>query len=301
MEALEKIINRFVKSFNSRDYNAIIQDFNQKMLKDIPLKKAKELFSSIIDNYGKIEKLFPPRATSKLEAIFPAQFEKIKLDIKITLDNKNQITGLWILPAETNLYVPEKNESQLELPFKEEWFVFWGGDTEELNQHKTVTNQQFAFDFLILDKEKKSYKYQGNKNTDYYAFGKKVLSPGKGIVTEIIDGVRDNNPRSMNPYSALGNTVFIQHNENEVSVIAHLKQNSIKVKVGDKVKVGQVIGLCGNSGNSTEAHIHYHLQNTPIIQDGTGIKCYFQNVKVNKKLKKLHSPVKGEFIAKNKS
>src|SRR4030042_3143803 len=105
----------------------------------------------------------------------------------------------------------------------------------------------------------------------------------------------------MNPYSALGNAVFIQHSENEVSVLAHLKFDSVMVKVGDKVEAGQKIGLCGNSGNSSEPHLHYHLQNTPIIQDGTGIKCYFQKVNVidegSKKEKMNYSPIKGDIIA----
>ena len=105
----------------------------------------------------------------------------------------------------------------------------------------------------------------------------------------------------MNPYSGLGNAVFIQHREHEVSVLAHLQFGSVKVKVGDKVKRGQTIGLCGNSGNSSEPHLHYHLQNTPIIQDGTGIKCYFQKVNVlrdnKKELRNNYSPIKGDIIA----
>ena len=103
----------------------------------------------------------------------------------------------------------------------------------------------------------------------------------------------------MNPYSAFGNAVFIKHQSYEVSVLAHLKQGSIKVKVGDTVVEGEVIGLCGNSGNSSEPHLHYHLQNTPIIQDGTGIKCFFAEVAVTPKGKnpvKRYSPVKGDLI-----
>jgi len=126
------------------------------------------------------------------------------------------------------------------------------------------------------------------------------LAPADGTVTDVITGVRDNVPGSMNPYSALGNAVFIQHREHEVSVLAHLKLGSITVKVGDKVKKGQVIALCGNSGNSSEAHLHYHLQNTLIIQDGTGIKCYFEKVIVidggDKKAKMDYSPIKGEVV-----
>jgi murein DD-endopeptidase MepM/ murein hydrolase activator NlpD len=98
----------------------------------------------------------------------------------------------------------------------------------------------------------------------------------------------------------LGGVVIIKHLEHEVSVLAHFKQNSIRVKVGDKVNKGQVLGLCGNSGNSSESHIHYHLQNTPIVQDGTGIRCVFSNVVVSRdgrsKSEKQYSPIKNDMV-----
>ena len=67
------------------------------------------------------------------------------------------------------------------------------------------------------------------------------------------------------------------------------------------VKKGQVIGLCGNSGNSSQPHLHYHLQNTPIIQDASGIKCRFEKVAVTEngkgQTKREYSPVKGDIIS----
>jgi len=62
-----------------------------------------------------------------------------------------------------------------------------------------------------------------------------------------------------------------------------------------------VIGLCGNSGNSSEPHIHFHLQHTPVLQDGRGIKCLFERVKVVRDGKteerKEYAPVKGDIIS----
>jgi len=254
----------------------------------------------MVAQYGKIEKLDAARYTPPNKAVFPAHFERGFLDITVVLDEQDKIIGLLFLPHLPDIPTVEKHQTELSLPFKGKWLVVWGGDTKELNQHHDAPNQQFAFDLLGVDESGKTRKGNSQTNEDYFAFGREILSPADGIVTDVITGVRDNVPGSMNPYSASGNAVFIQHRENEVSVLAHLKLDSVKVKVGDKVTRGQVIGLCGNSGNSSEPHLHYHLQNTPIIQDGTGIKCLFQKVTIIKdgqeQVKTNYSPVKGNII-----
>jgi hypothetical protein len=289
-----------VKAINEGDYVRIGSDFDQNMEDFFPLEKRKPFFENLLAQYGKIIRLDKPRLVQPGQAIFVANFERGKLDIQVWLDEKDKIIGLLFLPHTMVMPVPEKNETKLSLPFKGKWLVFWGGDTKELNQHHDAPNQRFAFDFLGADEQGKTRKGKAQVNEDYFAFGREVLAPADGNVTDVINGVRDNVPGSMNPYSALGNAVFIQHREHEVSVLAHLKLGSITVKVGNKVKRGQVIALCGNSGNSSEPHLHYHLQNTPIIQDGTGIKCYYQKVIVlengKKKSKTNYSPIKGETI-----
>jgi hypothetical protein len=304
----EKVVNRMVKAINEANYPAIQADFGKIMLDVFPLEKLTPFFQSLSAEYGKIQKLDRPRYTPPDQAVFPAHFERGILDIKIVLDDRDKIIGLWFLPHTADIPVLEKHETKLSLPFKGRWLVFWGGDTKELNLHHDAPNQKFAFDFLGVDDHGNTRKDQAQVNEDYFAFGREVLAPADGNVTDVINGVRDNVPGSMNPYSALGNAVFIQHCENEVSVLAHLKLGSIVVKVGDKVKKGQIVGLCGNSGNSSEPHLHYHLQNTPIVQDGTGIKCYFEKVTPlssvedrkgggDKKAKMNYSPIKGDIIA----
>jgi murein DD-endopeptidase MepM/ murein hydrolase activator NlpD len=69
----------------------------------------------------------------------------------------------------------------------------------------------------------------------------------------------------LNKKQPKGNYVIIDHGNGEYSFLAHLKKGSMVVAVGDSLKSGQFIGLCGNSGNSSEPHLHYHLQNKPIF------------------------------------
>lgn len=295
------VMNRMVSAINAGDYKLIQQDFGKEMLKAFPLKKSKSFFQKLISDYGKIMALDAARITTPSQAIFPTHFERIVLDIKIVLNGQDKIIGLWVLPHQADIPAPEKNSVSLDLPFEGKWFTFWGGNTIELNHHNEVQCQRFAFDFLIVNDSGKTYSGEGKNCEDYFAFNKHVLSPADGIVVDVITGVQDNVPYSMNPYSALGNCVTIQHDKYEYSVIAHFKNGSILVKPGDKVKKGQVIGACGNSGNSSEPHIHYHLQNTSVIQDATGIPCFFDKIFLWKheknEEKAKYSPIKGDIIS----
>ena len=296
----EKVVHPMVKAINAGDYEALGRDFDETMTKLFPPAKSKPFFEGLKGRLGKIEKLDPGKLAPPGSAVFAARFERGVLDMKIFLDARGKVAGLLFLPHTADLPVADRKKTPMTLPVRGRWAVHWGGDTKELNYHRDVPSQRFAMDLLIRSEKGLSHKGDGLKNDDYYAFGKEILCPGDGVVTDVIRGIRDNAPGSMNPYSAMGNAVFIRHAKHEISVLAHFKLGSIKVKVGQKVAAGEVLGLCGNSGNSSEAHLHYHLMNTPIAQDATGIKCYFRNVTVETKgktaLKKQHSPVKGEVV-----
>ncbi|MFC1693048.1 M23 family metallopeptidase [Candidatus Latescibacterota bacterium] len=187
------------------------------------------------------------------------------------------------------------------LPFQGKWFVVWGGNTKEQNYHIESQNQTGAFDFVIISENGKTYKQSGKMNEDYFAFGMPILSPKDGTVTDVIEGVRDNVLGIKNAYSALGNTIVIQHIDNVFSVLAHLKLGSITVRVGDQVKSGEVIAQCGNSGHSSEPHLHFHLQDNVIIPEGIGIKCFFSKIILERdgktEVKTNYSPIKSDIIS----
>lgn len=205
-----------------------------------------------------------------------------------------------------------RNQTRLLLPFVGEWFVYWGGDTENLNYHHKDPGQRYAFDFVRHDNQGRSHKGDGTKNEDYYAFGADVLAPADGVIVDQATAIRDNAPQQTNRFAAGGNYLLIKHNDSEYSFIGHLRQNTTAVKIGDKVKAGQKLGECGNSGNSSEPHIHYHLQNSDIHSAfsktrkpklkavAKGIKTYFTNVRVlkNKKYsnKSNYSPRRGDMV-----
>jgi murein DD-endopeptidase MepM/ murein hydrolase activator NlpD len=176
--------------------------------------------------------------------------------------------------------------------------VFWGGDTEELNHHHNAPAQRFAFDIVAVDDSGRTHRGDVTKNENYFCFGREIYAPADGMVVEAIDGVRDNTPGSMNTYCLVGNCVVIEHRTNEFSVLAHFQRGSVAVKAGDRVQRGQLLGKCGNSGNSSEPHLHYHLQDSAIFQDAFGIKCMFDKVPLVRDgtTKLNYSPVKGDVI-----
>jgi murein DD-endopeptidase MepM/ murein hydrolase activator NlpD len=230
---------------------------------------------------GKLEKAGSPRVTGST-AIVLVTAERGAWDFKITLDASDKISGLYVTPPSSgpsadSTAVP-RSRTPMQLPFRGEWYVFWGGDNEQVNYHASVRGQRRAADLIIKGTDDLSHKDTGRRNEDYFVYGKEILAAATGTVVTAIDGVPDNEPGSMNPLCAVGNCLIIDQGSNEYAVYAHLKPGSVRVDRGDKVRQGQVLALCGNSGNSSEPHFHFHLQDSAILQDGAGITPYFTNV-----------------------
>jgi hypothetical protein len=296
-----KMAHQLVELINAGDYAGVQTNFNKEMDAALPLDKSSAFFNELRQQLGKIQKLGERRFADGA-MVFPAKCEKGALDMQLVLDSRGLIAGLNFTPrADSSDAAPRKHQTELSLPFKVRWLVFWGGDTKELNHHHDVPAQRFAFDFLGVDENGKTHRSDGAKNDDYFCFGREIYAPADGVILEAIDGVRDNQPGVMNPYCLVGNCVVVQHRTNEISVLAHFQRGSVAVKAGDPVKRGQLLGRCGNSGNSSEPHLHYHLQDSPVFQGALGIKVLFQQLvaRTNGKseMKTDYSPVKGDIIS----
>src|SRR5262249_17415626 len=152
-------------------------------------------------------------------------------------------------------------KTALRLPFDGEWIVASGGRTPELNQHNVDYPNRFACDFARAEDARFSTESPGRRNEDYASWGKPILAPAPGVVAAVNDSIEDNTPGHMDPKAPPGgNYVVIDHGNGEFSLLAHLRRGSVKVRVGDRVVAGQVVGACGNSGKSNGPHLHYNLQ-----------------------------------------
>ena len=290
----------FEKNYNSENYEGIFNTFSIEMQKALPIEKTKEFLKGLKIQAGKITKR-EFAYYEKTYATYKTTFERASFGVNISVDDNSKINGLFIKPfKESGLPKITRSTTELSLPFSGEWTVIWGGDTKELNYHVESEAQKNAFDIVITDEKGNSYKTNGEVNEDYYAFEKELFAPCDGEIVLVVDGIKDNMPGILNPIYIPGNTVIIKTSNNEYLFFAHFKQNSIKVKHGKKVKQGEILGLCGNSGNSSEAHLHFHIQNVEDMNQATGIKCYFNKILVNGKLKTDYSPIQNEKISNEK-
>jgi hypothetical protein len=167
-----------------------------------------------------------------------------------------------------------RTKTALRLPIDEEFMVFWGGRTLEQNYHAAFADQRFAADLAVV-RGSATYAGDGLRNEDYYCFGKPVLAPAAGAVVEAVDGIADNPPGRMNLRELAGNRVVIDHGNGEFSMLAHLRRGSLRVKRGDRVDTGDRLGDCGNSGHSSQAHLHYQLQDGPRFNGSTALPAQF--------------------------
>jgi len=294
------ITDSFEKNYNASNYKAIFSSFSNNFKTAVPLRKLTVFLTNLKSKAGNIHKREFITYKKESVAVYKTSFDRAVLSLHISVDTNLTINGFAITPFKNNTAPHMKrNQSNLILPFKEEWTVLWGGDTKELNFHVIDETQKNAFDLVILNEKGDSYKTNGQTNSDYYAFGKELIAPCDGEVVLVVDGVKDNNIGDMDDSFPSGNTVIIKTAKNEYLFFAHFKQNSIQVKQGDTIKQGQLLGLCGNSGYSTEPHLHFHIQNIEKSNRAIGIKSFFTSILVNDALKNEHSPIKGEKIRNN--
>jgi hypothetical protein len=135
----------------------------------------------------------------------------------------------------------------LRSPFHEAWRVSRGGADPRHNHHQRSSDQSFAYDFLPVE---------GG------AWEREIFAPCDGTVAWTEDRHEDAPPeeRRIDSKHPAGNYVSIETPRGFV-ILAHLKKGSIVLLPGTPVRTGDLIGRCGNSGNTEQSHLHVHAQN----------------------------------------
>ncbi|WP_244189497.1 M23 family metallopeptidase [Streptomyces incarnatus] len=150
------------------------------------------------------------------------------------------------------------------------WYVGQGGG-KGLNHHFSISEQRGALDIVAVDRAH-GRKRPGTGLESYLVYGAKLYAPCDGVVISAADGLPDQEPGLIRFGPLYGNHVFIDTGH-EVVKMAHLRPGSVAVSTGQNVRAGQLVGEVGNSGNTTEPHLHLHAE-----RDGVGLDLAFTDV-----------------------
>lgn len=234
-----------------------------------------------------------------------------RLELKITSQEGNAAP---ITTTKSIGVVNYQTKNDYLFPVSGQWLIGTAPSLE--GHHRWAGVQEFAFDLIQLGNGTRSYQNEGNQLSDYYCYGAPVRVMADGEVVKVTENELEGTSMLKQPEESegdylqrimvqqqlllqkgmdaiLGNHVIVSHGSGEYSTYAHLKPGSVSVNVGDKLKSGTVIGAIGNSGNSTEPHLHFHVSDSPEVTYSRSLPIRFKNIKLhpddNGQITHLHS------------
>ncbi len=219
-------------------------------------------------------------------------------EVELSLDARGRLAGVLAQPVTKEaptIYGRYATRARLRLPIEGQWTVLWGGRSWADNRHSGVSDMRYALDLLVREQGSSSAG-DGTKNEQYYAWGRPVLAPGDGVVVFAEGQVADNEPNRPRGGNLYGNYVVVDHQNGEYSLLAHLRQGSLEVRVGDAVTAGQVLGRVGNSGMSTEPHVHYQLMDDADWRLAHGLPAQFRSYLSGTRLVTKGEPRREELV-----
>lgn len=149
---------------------------------------------------------------------------------------------------------------------------------------KLKTSQRFAIDWVLLGENARSLQGDKSKVESYHCYGQDIIAVADGKVVTVMDGLSNQIPgklpENIDPAQADGNHVIQELGPKSYALYAHMISGSIRVKKGVRVKKGEVIGRVGNSGNTSEPHLHFHLMDTPSTFGSNGLPYLLEDFKL---------------------
>jgi murein DD-endopeptidase MepM/ murein hydrolase activator NlpD len=192
-----------------------------------------------------------------------------------------------------------ETKAELILPARGRLFVHDGHDFYSHHRRLDITGgmttalgitsnfMRYSYDFCVVDEAGRMYKGTGESNEDWYGFGTPIHAPASGKVVAAANTIPDNSAKKRVEFSReevmknvrllFGNYVVIDHGNGEFSFMAHMKQGSVRVAVGQIVNQGEQVGEMGFSGDAFLVHLHYQLQSDAGF--GEGLPSYFRDFK----------------------
>jgi hypothetical protein len=178
------------------------------------------------------------------------------------------------------IYTPPADPVVIDPPLAGEWGTVAGGRSVLLSHHYIYSTPfvRDALDFVRLD-EGRGYDGDPKRAESWYGFGEPVLAPADGTVVSVSDVHPDEPIGKTGQTPPHGNHILLEIGNHRYAVMAHLKQGSARVSEGERVRLGQQIAAVGDSGNSLWPHLHFHVQDSPDLdQQARTVPIVFRDV-----------------------
>ena len=176
------------------------------------------------------------------------------------------------------IYMPPADPVAIGSPLAGEWATVAGGRSVLLSHHYRTPFVTDALDFVRLV-DGRGYDGDPKRAESWYGFDEPVLAPADGTVVSVSDVHPDEPIGKTGVTPSYGNHIVLDIGNHRYAVMAHLKQGSARVSKGERVRLGQQIAAVGDSGNSLWPHLHFHVQDSPDLdQQARTVPIVFRDV-----------------------
>jgi hypothetical protein len=210
---------------------------------------------------------------------------------RFTLTFEPEIPELPTVIEIARTEVVRENAVVVDRPLDGAGWLDANGCCATLTSHRAAVNlvngtfalaQRFAIDFVQLDEDGRLFNGAPGENASFPGYGEPVRSVADGVVVRVLDGVPDNTPFEAPPIdpslrTVPGNHVVVDIGGGRFAGYGHLQPGSPTVRVGQRVRRGDVLGLLGNSGNSDFPHLHFQVTNAAGFLGGDGRPYVFRS------------------------
>jgi len=177
-------------------------------------------------------------------------------------------------------------------PLRGDGWIVGNGCCADLTSHRGALlpvngglyeGERFAIDFIQIMPSGLLVTGPFEELSSYPFFGDPVVAAAGGRVVTVVDGLPETPPGAVPPMTATsagGNHVVVDMGHGRFALYAHLQPGSVRVKEGDRVRVGQSLGLLGSSGSSNAPHLHFQLMDGPDPLGSNGLPYRFDRFTV---------------------
>ncbi len=158
------------------------------------------------------------------------------------------------------------------------YLVGHGGSHKTLNYHNVNESQRYALDIGKLNwLTMRATGLQSKQLRAYAIWGDTLYSPCDARVNSLENRLPDYTPPQGDPHNPAGNHVELETDDGVRIFLAHMQKGSVRVKIGDRVRRGDPLGKVGNSGNTSEPHLHIHaVRGGRGLFEGKGVPLTFR-------------------------